>query len=412
MISGQQPNKLSERLLKSLGLTRDGARWEQLIVSLLKRLELDSAARADAEREYLRLADDLATKLDLPRHDVDVFPQGSMRTQTTIRPRGTANFDIDIVVQLSGPKYQHPDAEKMFEEFGRALEGREHVTGRPTPRRRCWTLQYPGKPFYFDVTPAIQDNLRAYGAALRVRDPDTQWSPSNPKEFADWFCERAELRFPFIQTVAFSSVVEARKSIDPLPAEPVGIDDILRRTVQLMKLHRDNFYHYADERLKEAAPISVILVTLATHAYENLHRTRRASMGTAIEVVLAIVEEMPKYIRQDAAGQSWVPNPELPTENFADRWNSDGGARAREFKRWHSQLEVHLEALLTDEYSSSTEDKLRGVFGQAGVDAWRDSLQIADSGNPLLKSLVVATGAQPRNPLMATPVGRKTNTLA
>ena len=412
MIPGQQPAKLSERLLKSLGLSRDGMRWEQLIVSLLKRLELDSTACADAEREYLLLADDIATKLDLPRHDVDVFPQGSMRTQTTIRPRGAANFDIDIVVQLSGPKYQYRDSEEMFEEFGQALKGREAVTGEPTPRRRCWTLQYPGKPFYFDVTPAVPDNKRVYGAALRVRDPDTQWSPSNPKEFADWFCARAELRFTFAQSTAFSSVVEARKSIDPIPAEPVGIDDILRRTVQLMKLHRDNFYHYADEKQKAAAPISVIIVTLATHAYEELYRTRRTSMGSPIEVVLAIIEEMPKHIRKDAVGRYSVPNPELVTENFADRWNSDQGARAREFKRWHSQLELHLEALLTDEYSSSAEGKLRSVFGQAGIDAWRDSLQIPGGGTPLLKSLVAAAGVQPRNPSIATPVGRKTNTLA
>ncbi len=411
MIPAQQTIKLSERLLKSLGITRDGARWEQLIVSLLKRLELDAKDRADAEREYANLADYIATRLDIPRHDVDVFPQGSMRTQTTIRPRGTANFDIDIVVRLSGPKYQYPGSETMFEEFGRALHGREHLTGEPKPRRRCWRLQYPNKPYYFDVTPAVPDELRATGAALRVRDPDTKWSPSNPEEFAQWFCKRAELRFTFSQKEA-STVVEARKSIDPLPNGPVGIDDILRRTVQLMKLHRDNFYHYADEKQKEATPISVIIVTLATLAYEELWRTRRTTMTSPIQVVLAVVEEMPNYIRQEGLGRYRIQNPELPTENFADRWNSDQGARAREFRRWHMRLEQDLEALLTDEYSKSTEDKLRSVFGETGVEAWRDSLQSAEGASPLLGSLVAATGAQTRNPSIATPLGRKTNTLA
>jgi hypothetical protein len=239
-----------------------------------------------------------------------------------------------------------------------------------------------------------------------VRDPDTQWSPSNPKEFASWFCDRADLRFAF-QLIVNEMGVQARKSIDPVPTEPVGIDDILRRALQLMKLHRDNFYFYSDQ--KEAAPISVILVTLATLAFENLHRTRQHSFSSPIEVVLAIVEDMPKYIKRDAAGVYFVCNPTLATENFADRWNTDRGVRAREFYRWHGALETHLEALLTDEYSKSTADKLRSVFGQAGVDAWEDSLTTTANTMPLLKSLVTSSGV---NPSSVTPVGRKTNTLA
>jgi hypothetical protein len=402
----------SARLLKSLGMSVDAKRWVQLMMSLLQRLELDKANRTEAIKQYDALADDIASKLDIPRHNVDVYPQGSMRTQTTIRPRGNAKFDIDVVVELSGPKYINPDSEQMFEEFGRALEGNEAVTGEPEMHRRCWRLQYPGESFYFDVTPAVADLNKTYGAGLRVRDPDTRWSPSNPKEFAGWFCERADLRFPFQLRQALSGTVEARKSIDPVPSEPIGIDDILRRTVQLMKLHRDNFYFYASSDQKDTMPISVIISTLATLAFEEMWRTRQHSFSSPMEVVLTIVEEMPNYIRRDSSGRYHVQNPKLATENFADRWNSDRGARAREFERWHAELESHLEALLTDEYSRSSEDKLRGVFGQAGVDAWRNSLGGATQTLPLLKSLVAASGAQLANPTVATPVGRRTNTLA
>ena len=381
-------------------------------MSLLQRLELDKVDRDKAIKQYDALADDLATKLDIPRHNVDVYPQGSMRTQTTIRPRGNAKFDIDVMVELSGPKYNHPDSEAMFDEFGKALEGNEEVTGDPEARRRCWRLQYPGEAFYFDVTPAVADTYKTYGTGLRVRDPDTIWSPSNPKEFADWFCERADLRFPFQQRNQFSAMVEARKSIDPVPSDPVGIDDVLRRAVQLMKLHRDNFYFFADRNQKDTMPISVIIVTLATQAFEEIWRTRQHSFNSPIDMVLAIVEEMSDYIKRDPAGRYYVQNPKLATENFADRWNSDQGARAREFTRWHKQLETHLEALLTDEYSRSTEEKLRGVFGQAGVDAWRDSLGSSTESMPLLKSLIAASGGQVANPSVATPVGRRTNTLA
>lgn len=407
------PSSIVERLTKSLGFTRDAKRWESLIGSLLKRLELDESERLDAEKQYHALGHVIANKLDIPLHNVDVYAQGSMRTQTTIDPRSPAKFDIDVMVELSGPKYQNPDPEVMFEAFGEALKGNEAVTGDPDPRRRCWRLSYPNKPYYFDVTPAVSDQTRTYGGGLRVRDPDTRWSPSNPKEFADWFCEHADKRFPFQLTPASAAtLVEARKSVDPLPDAPVGIDCILRRGVQLMKLHRDNFYHYATPAQKEAMPISVIIVTVATEAYVNILATRGRTFTSPIEVLLAIVDEMPNYIRRSANGGFQVLNPKLQSENFADRWNSDQSARAREFGRWHKNLTDHLEALLTDEYSASTAAKLQSVFGQAGVEAWRESLGQSGTGNDLLKTLVASVGTTKTNPSIATPMGRRTDTLA
>ena len=406
-----KPQTFHERLVASLHTQRDATRWEQLLDSLVARLEIKREEREEAEREYNDLADTIARKLDVPRHDVSVYAQGSMRTQTTIAQRGNAKFDIDVVVELCGPKYQDPDSEQMFQDFGKALEGNEEVTGEPTPRRRCWKLGYPNKPFYFDVTPAVRDLHRRYGAGLRVRDPDTTWSPSNPKEFADWFCTHAEKRFEFQRADTRTYVMDAQ-TIEPLPGKPVGLDDILRRAVQLMKLHRDNLYHYATPDRKDAAPISVIIVTLATQAFELLWATRRNAFTSPIEVVLAIVEAMPAFIGRHADGSYEVLNPGLATENFADRWNHDKGLRAREFMIWHQQLEKDLEMLLTAGYSRATEDKLRSVFGQAGADAWRLSLAEEDKLEPLLKSLVASSGLALRNPREITPVGKKTNTLA
>jgi hypothetical protein len=236
------------------------------------------------------------------------------------------------------------------------------------------------------------------------------WSPSNPKEFAAWFCTHADKRFVF-PSDTLRLAVEAH-TVDALPSAPVGLDDVLRRVVQLMKLHRDNFYHPATAERKATQPISVIIVTLATKAFEKLYAAGRYSFDSPIEVVLAILEAMPDFIGRGPNNEYLIPNPTLTTENFADRWNSDKGARAREFNVWHKQLEGDLELLLTEGYSRNTEDKLRSVFGQAGADAWRLSLDAGKQLEPLLKSLVASSGVTLRNPNQVTPVGRKTNTLA
>lgn len=388
---------LPKRVIASLNARSEAQQWEQLIGNLLRRLELDPADRARAEADYEKLAERVADKLSLPRHDVHIFPQGSMRTQTTISQRHPVKFDLDLIVKLTGPKYDSPNPEVMFAAFGKALEGNESVTGTPEEKRRCWRLGYPGKPYYFDLTPAVRDQTGKPGSSLSVRDPDTRWAPSNPEEFADWFCTNANLRFPF-QMAVRKSQVEARSTVTPLPSEEVALDDILRRAVQLMKLHRDTLYWGVDENKKMAMPISVIIVTLATRAYADLLNYRAHEFSSPIEVVLEVVDAMPSYIERGQHG--WrVENPALAGENFADKWNTDGGARRAEFMRWHGKLETDLEALLYQNARVPSEDKVRSVFGPAGLEAWKASRPKANVLDGLIASGMGASKTNPDRPV-------------
>ena len=388
---------LPKRVIASLNARSEARQWEQLIGNLLRRLELDPVDRARAEADYEKLAERVADKLSLPRHDVHIFPQGSMRTQTTISQRHPMKFDLDLIVKLTGPKYDSPNPEVMFAAFGKALEGNESVTGTPEEKRRCWRLGYPGKPYYFDLTPAVRDQTGQAGSSLSVRDPDTPWAPSNPEEFADWFCTNANLRFPF-QMAVRKSQIEARTTVTPLPDGEVALDDILRRAVQLMKLHRDSLYWGVDENKKLAMPISVIIVTLATHAYSDLLSSRAHEFSSPIEVVLEVVDAMESYIERGQHG--WrVENPALAGENFADKWNTDGGARRAEFMRWHSKLETDLEAMLYQNARVPSEDKVRSVFGPAGLEAWKASRPKANVLDGLIASGMGASKTNPDRPV-------------
>lgn len=396
----------ANRILETLQSPQEQAQWEVFIVEMLKKLELSPEELARAQERYEALGRHVAAKLDMSDTDAHVFVQGSMRTQTTVSPRGNQNFDLDVVVKLTGPRVPGTaDSEKFFQAFGSALEGIQDA-GEPMPKRRCWRLNYPGEPFYFDVTPALPNSLSLGLVAtdLRVRDPDTIWSPSNPEEFADWFCKIADKRFAFHRGL-LERAIKADTQVTPIPDRPVGIDDILRRGIQLIKLHRDNYYwNHPDER-KDAKPISVILVTLAGQAYDQMVTHEWASYSSPIEVLLELVDRMPRGIVKEG-GRFSVPNPMLRSENFADRWNSDKGLRAQEFGIWHKQLASDLEALFTEEYSRKSEARIRSVFGEYGVNAWKTSLPSALQG-----LLAAIPGQVPANPTIARPQGSK-NTLA
>lgn len=390
------------RILEALAARNENQQWEEFIARMLIKLELPPEKQRAALLRYEELGRHVARFMGIGETDAHVVVQGSMRTQTTIAGDGREKFDLDIVVKLCGAEFQGLEhSEDFFQTFGAALQG---IAGadKPKAKSRCWRLNYPGEPFYFDVTPAIPMSEQITGTDLRVRDEKKVWSPSNPEEFADWFCTIANKRFVFQQrfTKSVMTLDEARTIVDPVPQTQVSLDDVLRRLVQLMKLHRDGYYKDLPDARGDARPISVILVTLAARAYNEMVTNEQDKYSSAIEVALEVIERMPKFIRR-VNQVEYVDNPALPGtagENFADRWNSDDGQRSKEFKAWHTQLVYDLEALFSEEYSKRSEGRVRAIFGERGVKAWKDSQAKPDILNGLLATAPMQPRTQPQAP--------------
>jgi hypothetical protein len=114
---------------------------------------------------------------------------------------------------------------------------------------------------------------------------------------------------------------------------------------------------------------------------------------------------MPNWIRRNGL-EYHIPNPKLPSENFADKWNRDAGARAKEFSAWHQQLKDDLEVLFSEGYDKRTEPRVRSVFGQFGVDAWKASRSDA------LKGLLTTIPGQSQCNPMAPRAQGSSHTLA
>lgn len=399
MYSQAEVKKRSHLIVEAMNQRNESQQWEEFILAMLKKLELSPEKHMAAKKRYDELGKHVAKKLGLGETEVHVVVQGSMRTQTTIAGDGRENFDIDVAVKLCGPRFEGlRESEEFFNEFGASLLELEGA-GKPDSKNRCWRLPYPGEPFYFDVTPAIPMSEEIIGTNLRVRDPVTIWSPSNPEEFADWFCHIANKKFPFQEEQMRKLAIEAKATVDPIPKEKVHINDILRRMVQLMKLHRDSYYKRQSDTRSESKPISVILVTLAAKAYDEIVMNEAHLYSSAIEVALEIVERMPNFIQRSLSGVR-VDNPVMAgrvRENFADKWNSDEGAREREFSTWHEQLMVDLEALFSEKFSKRSENRIHSVFGDYGVNAWKISLAQGVLGG-LLSTAPAQAKSQPQSP--------------
>ena len=83
------------------------------------------------------------------------------------------------------------------------------------------------------------------------------------------------------------------------------------------------------------APISVIITTLAAHAYQQEAYVLATARG--------LLERMPKWIDY-SRGYPYVANPTNTNENFADRWQKHP-ERERAFHAWVEQAKLHLAIL-------------------------------------------------------------------
>lgn len=346
------------------------SRLRQLLEKIAESLDISMSRYEEAKGHYDAVGKWLG-KEDSPLapYDPDIFPQGSFRLGTVIKPISDEDeYDIDLVCELNLTKDDVTqkqlkkmvgDRLKANETYKRMLNGEEG--------RRCWTLNYAdGARFHMDILPAIPEEFlfkwRLQGlrvpaqwaeTAICITDNtysnyalyDHDWPCSNPKGYAEWFKERMKTQFDLQRSILAKSM---RASIEDVPDYRVKTP--LQRSIQILKRHRDIMFK--DDQ--DDKPISIIITTLAALAYDN--------EADLLEALTGMVRDMPSHI-QTMNGVPWVPNPVNPKENFADKWQ-EHPQRERKFKQWLLQVQVSLEKALRGGDIWSMGESLKGAFGE------------------------------------------------
>lgn len=383
---------------------QENTRFDSLVESVAGALDVPEGAYEQATQRYEAVGRWLSAEGSPLRESRPViYPQGSFALGTVIRPlrNAGADYDIDAVVELEGPirEWTPADLKRLVGDRLRAHADYNRMLG--AEGRRCWTLEYAaasGAPgFHMDLLPS----LRAAGDAVsRTADPASptaiaitnrtpfqryEWRPSDPKGYAGWFRGRMVVRLDG-RGVPLS---ERRAHIEAVPTYRVRTP--LQQTVCILKRHRDVMFVHD----REHAPISVILTTLAAHAYGG-----EASLGQAF---VGIVSRMAQHVER-SGGQVRIPNPVRPEENFADRWEGDARKEVA-FEQWLDEVKV-LGDRLRDLSDHELEGELAGMLGESVArDSVRRFAERADGRTPALlvehKGSVSVPPSQKEFPVLA-----------
>src|ERR1035437_10371986 len=121
----------------------------------------------------------------------DVYPHGSVRILTTVKPIGRDEIDLDIVVHMKSNWSQHAP-KRIYNELKRRLEENEKYKTMLEAKNRCLRLNYSGD-FHMDILPGIQENGFDNN---KIKIPDRElgdWVSSNPRGYSEWFIAKAKL---------------------------------------------------------------------------------------------------------------------------------------------------------------------------------------------------------------------------
>ena len=135
----------------------------------------------------------------------------------------------------------------------------------------------------FDSEPVLHD-----GRGTRPRQEFRIWKASNPQGYRVKFERRAALVARFRRPLGKAfDLARADADIEPYP-ENRGLKGILRRIVQITKRHRDVYFIDEDQTL---APLSIIITTLASRAYE--YCVTNFEYDDELDLVCDVVRKMP-----------------------------------------------------------------------------------------------------------------------
>lgn len=320
----------------------------ELLIKITDILDIPDYLHEDAVLKYEDIGAWLASNdSELRDYSPEIYPQGSFRLGTVIRPISDAGeYDIDLVCHLRIDK-ERTTQDELKQMVGDRLEKRDDISEILDESRRCWCLNYPGQ-FHMDVLPAIPNSERPPTGILLTDTDLVRWQKSNPVAYADWFYDQMKVILEE-KRIEFAESIQA--SVEDVPEWQVKTP--LQRVVQLLKRHRDIYF----QNDQENKPVSIIITTLAARAYRN-----QANLFAAVS---DITQNMAQYI-ENRNGIWWIANPVDPDENFGDKWNEKPERRVAFFE-WLQNVQEDFEHALQEHTFQEASYSLRPAFGENTV---------------------------------------------
>jgi len=324
-------------------LNNKTAQIDDLLARAAEKLQLDKTRRKKIESSYQAIQEVLENDTEyFNSKKFEIYPQGSVRIGTTVKPLVKNEFDLDIVLHIRDNIYEQTNPMTVFNELKRVLSENGNYKGKVQSKTRCVRLDYVGD-YHMDILPGCQHSINDEDKIVIPDRELKKWLISNPRGYAKWFMSKAES--------VRQSLLEKAYAAEEIPSDDFVAKKPLQRAVQIIKRCRDLFF----ESETDYATPSIILTTLAGELYQN--------QESIFETIDSIISQIYSKVNISKINRIKVLNPVDNEEDFTDKWEREPKYYS-EFIRFTESLFQSWQKLKKDNGIVEESNIMKGLIGE------------------------------------------------
>ena len=289
-----------------------------------------------------------------------MYPQGSFRLKTTIKPLNEEEYDLDFVAELPVDSLMTP--QELYNHIVRILKNDGIHNNMVELKKRCVRVKY-ANDFHIDIMPGKLINSQTHEIIVPDRELKGWNHHSNPIGFADWFEKQARTRI----LMEMNEIRVAQYNLEPVTDQEVVAQlEPLRRAVQLVKRYRDI---YCAEHNTEPVR-SIVICTLMGHI--------TSFTGGALDIIKSFCNYVNGLIAQSGERPFEVMNP-VVKEKLTEKWDDENNYR--DFVDMMTSLTNDINTLSSLKINNDINKITKKAFGESITNAVIKDFAISISEN-------------------------------
>ncbi len=141
-------------------LNNKTAQIDDLLARAAEKLQLDKTRREKIESSYMSIQEVLENDPEFfNSKSFEIYPQGSVRIGTTVKPLAKNEFDLDIVLHIRDNNFEQTNPIKVYNELKRVFKNDGRYEDKVEPKTRCVRLKYAGD-YHMDILPGCQEKIQ------------------------------------------------------------------------------------------------------------------------------------------------------------------------------------------------------------------------------------------------------------
>lgn len=321
---------------------------ESILIRICEKLQLSPTLYDQASERYESIAGILQADSAFDSIDLNIYPHGSFRQKTTVKPLKDQEYDLDFVAELPLNSTMTPN--ELYNHIVRILRHDSIHNNMVELKNRCVRINY-ANDFHMDIMPGKLINPGTHEIIVPDHELKAWYHHSNPIGFAEWFENQA--RTQIIHEM--SSLRGVQCSVETITDQEIASQlEPLRRAVQLVKRYRDV---YCDKTGKEPVR-SIVICTLMGQI--------TSFTGDTLQIIHAFCSYVNNLIAKSGGKPFDVKNP-VVNELLSEKWKE--GNNYNDFVAMMKALTADVQALQAHSINTSINDLVKKMFGETIVKA-------------------------------------------